>query len=122
MSQKEIEINEKRKNTDQIEFVNKDESLNNNKNERDIEINIIDFKGNNITRLKRTKRCCLFIVFVILNLIINMDNGTVPALIDEIVIELDISKDILGLFGSLQYGGNLLGNYIFYHLVIFIEI
>jgi len=39
-----------------------------------------------------------------------MDNGTVPALIDEIRSELDISKDIVGLFGSLQYGGNLIGN------------
>ena len=62
--------------------------------------------------LTRGKRCGVFIFFMLLNLIINMDNGTVPALIDQISEELELPKEIIGLFGSLQYGGNLIGNFI----------
>jgi len=113
MSQKNVEMEEKRKTTELKELVNQDKLQNvNNKNKIEIDIPIFDNKNSDETRLSRPKRCWLFVIFVLLNLIINMDNGTVPALIDEIVIELEVSKDIVGLFGSLQYGGNLLGIYL----------
>ena len=60
--------------------------------------------------LTRNKRCLVFTMMFLMNITINMDNGTVPALIDQIAIELELPKSIIGLFGSLQYGGNLLGN------------
>lgn len=108
----ELKLQDKRKNSEQRDFMNEDKSINNNNNhQNDIENQIINSKTNKITRLSRCGRCGLFIIFVLLNMIINMDNGTVPALIDEITIELEVSKDIIGLFGSLQYGGNLLGKH-----------
>ena len=60
--------------------------------------------------LTRGKRYMVFTMMFLMNITINMDNGTVPALIDQIALELDLPKEIIGLFGSLQYGGNLVGN------------
>jgi len=105
-----VEKQSKRIVSEQKDLINKDKPINNNNNnQNELENKIINNEKNKITRLSRCSRCGIFIVFVVLNLIINMDNGTVPALIDEIKTELDVSKDIVGLFGSLQYGGNLLG-------------
>jgi hypothetical protein len=44
-----------------------------------------------------------------------MDHGTIPAATSEIKNDLNINDDILGIFGSLVYLGNLLGiiKYIF---------
>jgi len=110
-NQNNLEIQGHRKNLVKRESANQNKSIiNNNNNQNDIEKQIINNKSPKFTRLSRTGRCWLFVIFVFLNIIVNMDNGTVPALIDEIRSELDISKDIVGLFGSLQYGGNLIGN------------
>lgn len=100
--------NDLRKPSDTNIFNSEDKIKNENQDD-EVEKNIINNKNDEVFRLSRTKRCWFFVLFLVLNLIINMDNGTVPALIDEIAHELEISKDIIGLFGSLQYGGNLLG-------------
>jgi hypothetical protein len=102
-------------NKNDINIINKDIDININKNkpnEEVIEANEINDNPEEVevVILSRGKRCIVFILFMTMNIIINMDNGTVPALIDQIAIQLDIQKEIIGLFGSLQYGGNLIGN------------
>jgi hypothetical protein len=110
-----MSIKDKNKNEDKNKKENS--NLNISNQEEFNEANHANEKKNNtenekveIVILPRGKRCIVFILFITMNIIVNMDNGTVPALIDQISMQLDIQKEIIGLFGSLQYGGNLIGN------------
>jgi len=78
------------------------------KGENDASNNILDPKLVG-TLFTRKMRYFIFILLVITNLIINMDHGTIPAATSEIKNDLNINDDILGIFGSLVYLGNLLG-------------
>lgn len=60
--------------------------------------------------LPRRKRWLIFSIFVILNIMINVDHGTVPAATEEIKNDLNINDEQLGLFGSLVYLGNMFGS------------
>lgn len=60
--------------------------------------------------LPRGKRWIIFSIFVILNIMINVDNGTIPASTEEIKSSLNINDEQLGLFGSLVYLGNIFGS------------
>lgn len=60
--------------------------------------------------LPRRKRWLIFSIFVILNIMINVDHGTVPAATEEIKKDLNINDEQLGLFGSLVYLGNMFGS------------
>ena len=59
--------------------------------------------------LSRKVRWFMFIVFIFLTLLMNMDHGTIPAATDDIRKDLKIGDDTLGLFGSLVFFGNLIG-------------
>lgn len=61
--------------------------------------------------LSRGIRWFIFGVFINLAILMNYDHGTVPAATDEIRADLDITDDILGIFGSLVFLGNLIGIY-----------
>lgn len=65
-------------------------------------------------KFTRKARIFIFIILVFVNILVNMDHGTVPAANDEIQRDLDINETILGLFGSLVFFGNLIGKEIFY--------
>ena len=86
----------------------------------EIDPDILEEEGK-LINLSRGKRYLIFALLISLNLTVNMDAGSVPALIDEIALELKINKDIIGLFGSLQYGGSLVGkiiiNLILYNII-----
>lgn len=97
-------INVEKSNEIELENLKKSNSQSSKKSQEE---NIIQ----EVVILSRGKRCLVFILFFIMNITINLDNGTVPALIDQISNELSVSKDYIGLFGSLQYGGNLLGKH-----------
>ena len=60
--------------------------------------------------LPRRKRWLIFSIFVILNIMINVDHGTVPAATEEIKKDLNINDEQFGLFGSLVYLGNMFGS------------
>jgi hypothetical protein len=63
--------------------------------------------------LPRSVRWFLFVVFVILGLLMNIDHGTFPAATDEIRQDLEINDEKMGVFGSLVFFGNTLGKNIF---------
>lgn len=62
-----------------------------------------------IIELCTSKRLRLFFILSTLNMLINMDHGTIPAASNEIKRELNINETALGTFGSLVYFGNLVG-------------
>lgn len=64
---------------------------------------------NELIKLSKRKRILLFFVLAMLNLIINMDHGTIPAASNEIKKDLQIDEAALGTFGSLVYFGNFVG-------------
>lgn len=59
--------------------------------------------------LSRKVRWFLFTIFIFLQILMNVDHGTFPAATDEIRTDLSINDDILGVFGSLVFLGNLVG-------------
>ena len=59
--------------------------------------------------LSRTKRWLLFTIFIFLQILMNVDHGTFPAATDDIRKDLSIDDNILGIFGSLVFLGNLIG-------------
>jgi hypothetical protein len=67
--------------------------------------------------LSRTSRWILFFLLFIIQIVMNMDHGTVPAATDEIRKDLNIDDDILGIFGSLVFLGNLIGTFLFIYKV-----
>lgn len=64
---------------------------------------------NQIVTLELKYRMMIFSCLTSLNILINMDHGTIPAASEEIRKDLNINYTILGTFGSLVYLGNLLG-------------
>ena len=59
--------------------------------------------------LERKKRVGIFVFIIIINVIANMDDGTLPAASNEIIRDIDISEEKVGLLGTLVYVGNLIG-------------
>jgi hypothetical protein len=58
----------------------------------------------------RRKRYLIFTLLIFVNLIINMDDGTIPAATIQIQHKLNVGTTELGLLGSLVYCGSLTGN------------
>lgn len=54
-------------------------------------------------------RMLIFVVLTVMNILLNMDHGTIPAASNEIKRDLQINDATLGTFGSLVYLGNLIG-------------
>lgn len=54
-------------------------------------------------------RMLIFAVLTTMNVLINMDHGTIPAASNEIKRDLQVNDAQLGTFGSLVYLGNLIG-------------
>jgi hypothetical protein len=59
--------------------------------------------------LNRGTRWFLFVLFFLIQILMNMDHGTMPAATEDIRKDLSIDDDILGIFGSLVFLGNLIG-------------
>jgi hypothetical protein len=80
--------------------------------QRDFQVAIMELKQEGLV-FSRNVRCTIFFIITITNLIINMDHGTIPSATSEIKRDLDIDDGSLGIFGSLVYLGNIIGNYSF---------
>jgi hypothetical protein len=65
------------------------------------------------------KRWCVFIYILIVNILINFDHGYFPAATEEFKRDFHIDEDLLGLFGSAVYFGNLLGIYNHFNIRLF---
>ena len=61
--------------------------------------------------LSRKTRWMIFTIFILLNIIINIDHGTVPAATEEIEKALGINDEQLGFFGSLVFNSELITPY-----------
>ena len=59
--------------------------------------------------LSRNVRWFIFIILLLISIMINMDHGTIPAATSEIKKSLNQADDVLGLFGSMVFLGNILG-------------
>ncbi len=66
-------------------------------------------ENNKDIQLSRGTRWWLFVLFIVLQLLMNIDHGTFPAATEEIRTDLKIDDNILGIFGSLVFLGNLIG-------------
>lgn len=58
---------------------------------------------------KRGFRYFAFILIFSINIVVNMDHGTLPAATNDIMKDLNITEKTLGIFGSLVYLGNMIG-------------
>lgn len=76
-------------------------------NKNDINVEIED-KSEELT-LPRGKRCWVFVFFVAMNIVCNMDNGFFPPATQELRRDFKMDDSILGIFGSVVYLGNLIG-------------
>ena len=63
-------------------------------------------------------RIIVYILFLISNILISMDHGSIPASTLELR-SLTPRDQTIGLFGSLVYVGNIIGSLIFFTLIIF---
>lgn len=72
-----------------------------------------------IVDLPRNVRWIVFVIFVFLNVVMNIDHGSVPAATEKIKFDLGIDDSILGIFGSLVFLGNLIGALVSFSLINF---
>jgi len=75
------------------------------------ESNKVQIRKGKPVRYQRKARYIVFTLFMIINLVMNMDHGVMPAVTKEMKEDLDIDPYMLGIFGSMVYFGNLLGNF-----------
>ena len=72
-------------------------------------------------KLCSKQRVLLFVLLSLLNIVINMDHGTIPAASNEIKKDLKINETALGSFGSLVYLGNLIGAILLTRLIDIVD-
>lgn len=71
------------------------------------ELTSIEF--NKGIKLPKKDRMKVFIIITLMNIILNMDHGTIPSASNEIKESMKISETTLGTFGSLVYLGVFIG-------------
>ena len=59
--------------------------------------------------LTRKSRYWMYALILTVNVVTNLENGTIPACTDKIEKDMKINEQALGLFGSALYTGNLVG-------------
>ena len=92
------------KNKEKLNIIeNKNEITENEKNNSVESISFI---------LSRKIRWFTFSIFLVLNLLMNFDHGTVPAATEELRSYLNLDNSELGLFGSLVFLGVIIGSLI----------
>ena len=60
--------------------------------------------------ISRKIRWVIFFLFLMINLLMNFDHGTVPAATEQIMKYLGLNNSQLGLFGSLVFVGVIIGS------------
>lgn len=99
----------KMKTDNELEKTEKVEEISEKKN--------LEFNEENIL-VSRSKRFLIFILIVLINIIVNLDHGTIPAATEVLKESLDIGEMELGFFGTLLYTGNAIGKNNFYIYLI----
>jgi hypothetical protein len=62
-------------------------------------------------------RISIYVLFLIINIVINMDSGNIPAATKEISADLDINDKSLGAFASLVSLGTFFGGIISFSII-----
>ena len=70
----------------------------------------------NLIKLSPKGRNIVFILYLVSNILISMDHGSIPASINELR-QLTSYDQSIGLFGSLVYLGNIFGSMIFFSYI-----
>ena len=70
----------------------------------------------NLIEISPKGRNIVFILYLISNILISMDHGSIPASVNELR-QLTSYDQSIGLFGSLVYFGNILGSMIFFSYI-----
>ena len=99
-----------------LELSNSNKKSNNN-NHKTKHSNIEDITDqDNIKQLSPKSRNIVFILYLISNILISMDHGSIPASINELR-QITSYDQSIGLFGSLVYFGNIIGSMIFFSYI-----
>lgn len=77
----------------------------------------LEIKENKDIKFLMRDRMMVFVMLTTMNIILNMDHGTIPAASNEIKEDYNIDELILGTFGSLVYLGALFGSLILAKLI-----
>ena len=92
-------------------LLNSNETNNNNINNK----KYIDIEDSD-QELSKKGRNIVFILYLISNILISMDHGSIPASVNELR-QLTSYDQSIGLFGSLVYFGSILGSLISFSLI-----
>ena len=84
-------------------------------------INLIDnnelIPQENLIDLSPKGRNIVFILYLVSNVLISMDHGSIPASINELRQQLTSYDQSIGLFGSLVYFGYIIGSMIVFYYI-----
>ena len=89
--------------------------LPNEDKENDNEINL-DLNINENFSIPKSTRWYVYILFVISNIFITIDHGSIPASTWNLY-QIFKSNQEIGLFGSLVFVGNLFGSVLYFYLI-----
>jgi hypothetical protein len=79
-----------------------------NENNKNLQIDLIQC-GHEKDKLTKKSRYWVYVLILTVNIVTNLENGTIPACTDDIQKDMEITEQELGLFGSALYAGNLVG-------------
>ena len=110
---------ESKKNEELFKKVDKE-----NKNEEEYEEFVIiedveEFHENLNVTLSRKVRIFIFILFLVLSVVVDLDNGIFSASVKEIQTDLDMSPTKYGIFLSISFVGRIIGLVIFMIIINF---
>lgn len=71
----------------------------------------------NIKKISKFVRYSVYIMFTIINIIVNMDSGNIPPVIKDVAHDFDISEATVGAFASLVSFGTFLGGMISFSVI-----
>ena len=100
-------------------YLNEQEPLLNNNNyypNTNINKKEYPIETNSTSELSTKGRNFVFILYLISNILISMDHGSIPASVNELR-QLTSYDQSIGLFGSLVYFGSILGSLISFSLI-----
>ena len=83
---------------------------------KDIKYSVKEDIPDSTTELSQKGRNFVFILYLISNILISMDHGSIPASVNELR-QLTSYDQSIGLFGSLVYFGSILGSLISFSLI-----
>lgn len=76
-----------------------------------------DINNQIVITLKRPIRWLIFIIFILTNILVNLDHGIIPSATGALKRDLKLNDSELGLFGSLVFVGNIIGSMISVSLI-----